>query len=197
MPNRERLPQKSNSPERAGAELGETTSERLEQLKNRQETVGERPDSGAPERTAENARKDAEAAFDSEPGHEQASVNEPTTAPDNVGSVTRLQKKTGYDKTMKSVRTQLSKRDRAFSEVIHQPSIEKISEAASVSIARPNAILAGSFTAFVAVSCVYMLAHYNGFELSGSETIAAFAIGWVVGIGLDLMRVAFKRRHFR
>lgn len=55
-------------------------------------------------------------------------------------------------------------------------------------MARPNAILAGSVVAFFAVLGVYLLAKNLGYVLSGFETIAAFVIGWIIGILYDYFR---------
>ena len=51
-----------------------------------------------------------------------------------------------------------------------------------------NAILAGSFSAFVCVTAVYVIAKNYGYPLSGFETIAAFIIGWILGQAFDFMR---------
>ncbi|OYX41587.1 hypothetical protein B7Y94_04890, partial [Candidatus Saccharibacteria bacterium 32-49-12] len=72
---------------------------------------------------------------------------------------------------------------------IHNPAIEKASEAVGATIARPNAILTGSVVAFVLVLGVYVLARVLGYALSGFETIAAFAVGWVIGLLYDYFRV--------
>lgn len=93
-----------------------------------------------------------------------------------------------YNETMSAMRTQLSPGSRAFSKVIHNPAVEAVSEAAGKTIARPNAILAGSICAFVVVLSVYLIARYFGYPLSGFETIAAFILGWVIGIVFDFLK---------
>ena len=90
---------------------------------------------------------------------------------------------------MKQVQSELPAPQRAFSKIIHNPVVEKTSEAVGKTIARPNAILAGSVVAFFAVLAVYLIAKNLGYVLSGFETIAAFIVGWLIGILYDYLRV--------
>lgn len=99
-----------------------------------------------------------------------------------------------YKKTMTVLQSRLSAPSRTFSKVIHQPAFERFSELLGASAARPNAILTGSFTAFLAVFVVYLLAKQNGFQLSGTETIVAFIGGWAVGIAIDLLGAVIRQR---
>lgn len=78
---------------------------------------------------------------------------------------------------------------RAFSKFIHNPAVEKTSEAVGNTVARPNAILAGAVVAFFLVLLVYVVAKFYGYRLSGFETIGAFIIGWIIGILYDFFRV--------
>lgn len=170
-------------------EAGEAAGERLEELSNKAEKF----DEGSQERAAEHARKQAEleAIFSKEQGSERRSDGEPSDPAPKI--ITKEQKNVEYNKTMKSIRAQLPRASRTFSKVIHNPAVEKTSEAIGSTVARPNAILAGGFTALVAVAGVYLLAQYVGFRLSGFETIAAFVIGWLVGMSFDLLKAPFKR----
>jgi len=100
----------------------------------------------------------------------------------------RVSRKESYIHTMKVVRSEMSAPARAFSKVIHNPVVERTSEAVGNTIARPNAILSGSLFAGFAVLTLYLVARHYGFALQGSETIIAFVLGWAVGIMFDLLR---------
>ena len=179
------------SPESKGSQdVAEVAGERLKSLENNVEAF----DENAQERTAEHARKQAEleAVFAKEQGSESKAGGEPTTAP--VAS-TKRQKQQEYEKTMNEVRSQLSKPSQTFSKVIHNPTVEKVSDTTGNTVARPNAILAGSLAAFVVVLALYVAASYFGFRLSGFELIGAFALGWLVGIIIDVLRVILVRRR--
>lgn len=180
-------PEKLNTPD----DLGEIIRERQESLKASPESSHE----SSREHAVEHARKqvEQEAVFGKERGLEQHSKGEPGDPTATL--ITKSRKKTEYEATMKSVRSQLSRPSRAFSKFVHSPGVEKASEVTGATIARPNAILAGSFTAFLAVLGTYVIAHFIGFRLSGFETIAAFALGWLAGVLFDLIRVAFHRRR--
>ncbi|MEO8691181.1 MAG: hypothetical protein ABI397_00175 [Candidatus Saccharimonas sp.] len=107
---------------------------------------------------------------------------------------TKHERKASYNKVMDEVKAQLPAPSRAFSNFIHQPAIEKLSDAVGGTIARPNAILAGSVFAFALTLAVYLVARLYGYPLSGSESIASFTLGWVIGIIFDYIRLLVGRR---
>jgi len=116
-------------------------------------------------------------------------------SPEPPYSSVQQQRKHTYKDTLSRIRTGLPAPLRPLSKIIHQPAIEKLSDALSATIARPGAILAGSVTAFLFVSGAYFMALYNGFSLSGSETFIAFAAGWIAGIVFDLTLTLFRRNR--
>ncbi len=96
-----------------------------------------------------------------------------------------------YKRTMNQVQSELPPVSRAFSKVIHNKAVERVSDAVGSTIARPNAILAGSLLAFVFTLIIFLVARYYGYPLSGAETIAAFILGWMIGLLLDYLRLEF------
>ena len=100
-----------------------------------------------------------------------------------------------FDKTMAAVQSQLSPSSRAFSKVIHNPAIEKASEVTGNTVARPNALLSGAIAAFVLTLAIYLIARFNGYPLSGAESIAAFALGWLCGLAFDFVRMMMLGRR--
>jgi hypothetical protein len=103
--------------------------------------------------------------------------------------------KDGFDKTMQRTRSELSPTQKVFSNIIHFPPIEKMSDVVSTTIARPSSLLAASVSAFLLTGSLYLVARYYGFALSGSETIIAFIAGWVLGLIFDLIRSLTKKRR--
>ena len=91
--------------------------------------------------------------------------------------------------TMKEAQSHMSPASRTFSKVIHAKAVEKTSETIGSTIARPNAILAGSVVAFLLSLITYVVAKHYGYPLTGSETIAAFVLGWAIGLLFDYLRV--------
>lgn len=113
----------------------------------------------------------------------------------NLPPNSKAARKEAFNSIMTEVQSQMSPSERAFSKFIHAPAVEAVSDAASKTVARPNAILAGSLTAFVVVLTVYLVARYYGYPLSGAETMLAFAAGWFLGIVFDFLRLMITGRH--
>lgn len=182
-----------NSPEQEprGAEsiseVENAAGERSEQLKDLLEKAGEQSPESQAER-ADSARHEAQEIFSKEPGKERKGT-EPSGSAGAVRRVSKAEKKASYKKTMTIIRSEMSAPSRTFSKVIHTPFVEKSSEVLGSSLARPNAILAGSFTSLVLVMGIYVIARTFGYRLSGFETIGAFVIGWIVGILFDYVKV--------
>lgn len=178
-----------STPELATEQLSNAAAERSAELQKSRETAAEKsPDLNAAE-AVESARRDAkkEALMSKERGgSEHKSGGEPSSNP--IRNATKNEKNTAYKKTLKEIRSQMNAPSRAFSKVIHNPAVEKTSDVIGSTIARPNAIVAGSGTALLLVSAVYIIAKTYGYPLSGFETIGAFIIGWMIGLTYDYVR---------
>lgn len=141
------------------------------------------------ERNEADAKKEAlEAAAKAEKQtkHEEES---PTEKRRDTPAQRRAKQKVSFNNTMKEAQAHMSPATRTFSKFIHNKSVEKTSEVIGSTVARPNAVLSGAVTAFILSLLLYLIANHNGYPLSGSETIAAFIIGWAIGILFDYIRV--------
>lgn len=184
-----------SSPEQApkgpenNVETPRVSEEQYERLSNPE--TAENIDIESGERQAERAKVEAlEAAVSVEKGGAEKDKRPAHSAPPRRrGTISKKEKTASYKKHMKQVQEELPLPQRVFSKFIHQPVIERTSEVVGSTIARPNAILAGSVVAFFAVLAVYLVAKNLGYVLSGFETIAAFAVGWVIGMLYDYFRV--------
>lgn len=162
-----------------------------ELLKSTEKSAEQSPDQKA--ERVESARKETKEVFSKESGKEKRAGGEPSFG--GVQHATKKQRESNYKHTMKHIQSEMSAPARTFSKIIHNNVIEKGSEAVGSTIARPNAVLAGSLTALVLVSGVYILAKIFGYRLSGFETIGAFALGWALGLIYDYVRfMALGRR---
>jgi hypothetical protein len=110
------------------------------------------------------------------------------------GPISRKQMNESYRKTIKQVQNELNPTDRLFSKITHNTVIEKVSDFTANTIAKPNAMLSGAIMAFVLTLLTYTIAKKIGYELSGFETIGAFAIGWLLGNLYDFFKVMFTGR---
>ncbi len=188
----EQLPQ---APEQ-GAEKQELSSEQLESAyenaKNSQERAAEQAGIENGEKSEAQARNEAlKEAVSVERGGAEKKGKESGTAPAarRHGVVSKKEREASYKHQMKQLQAELPATQRAFSKVIHNPVVEKTSEVVGSTVARPNAILAGSMVAFFLVLAVYLIAKHLGYPLSGFETIGAFIVGWLIGILYDFFRV--------
>lgn len=86
---------------------------------------------------------------------------------------------------MQQARSHMNPLQRMFSRFIHLRTVSFVSDMVGGTIARPNTILYGSIAAFVLTLVVYIIAKTHGYALAGSETLAAFFLGWLLGITID------------
>lgn len=184
-----------NSPEvykgsESTSELEKVAGEQLEKLK-RPEVSGEHSPEARSER-AEVARHDAKEVFSREAGKERES--QAAASPRVIRKVTKQEKAVAYKKTMKQIQSEMNPAARTFSKIIHTPAVEKTSQVLGSTVARPNALLAGGMFAFLFVLLAYFLAKKYGYQLSGFETIGAFALGWALGLIYDYAKLMFSRR---
>jgi len=105
--------------------------------------------------------------------------------------LTKKQQNESYKRILKRAQSELNLSDYLFSKVIHNKFIEKTSDIISSTIARPNSILIGAFLSFVLTLAAYTISKNIGYKLSGFETIAAFILGWIIGIIYDYLKVLF------
>lgn len=189
----ERVEQKShNQNERDHEALERQARERKEQLREQVERRAEASRERGPEHTSREVEREAkELARTAEKERRQA---EKQTAPAEKSRERLVRtKKTldaSFDREMKSIRSEMPATSRAFSKVIHNKTVERLSEVTGKTVARPNAILAGSTFALIFTAVLYFWAKEAGYALSGFETIAAFIIGWLCGIIFDFVRIA-------
>lgn len=163
---------------------------REQALKRRAEQLEKRSIENNADKSGENARREAlELAANRErQDRTRNERNEQNAARERVNHIaTKAERKKAYENVMNEARSQMSASARTFSRVIHNPIVEKTSEVVGATVARPNAILAGSVSALILVLGVYSVARFFGYPLSGFETIGAFIIGWIIGIVYDFL----------
>jgi hypothetical protein len=162
---------------------GERSAELRERVLNKEH--GEHNADQEAAEARQEANREAKTIEDYKPAKEEA-------APIDTADFSR---NSSYKHTLKNIQKEMSAPSRAFSKLIHNKVIDKTSDVIGTTVARPNAILSGAICAFLLVLGLYTLAKYMGFALYGSETIAAFIIGWLLGILFDVVRSTFRKRR--
>lgn len=95
-------------------------------------------------------------------------------------------KNSAYVRTLAKVQEQLPTATRTFSQLIHQPVIEKASNLGAQTIARPSGILAGGFAALLGSAIVLYLSRKYGFQYNYTLFVALFVVGYFTGLLIEL-----------
>lgn len=95
-------------------------------------------------------------------------------------------KATTYRRTMKANRRHLRPQERVFSKVIHQPIIEKVSEVAGATVARPSGIIGGGLLAVLGSSILLWITKKYGYEYNYLVYMILFVGGFALGIIIEL-----------
>lgn len=103
-----------------------------------------------------------------------------------AGYVQKELKDTAYVRTLKRVRSQLNVPERPFSRLIHQPTVERLSNIGSKTVARPSGILAGGIFAVVGSTIALYMAKHYGFTYNYLLISLLFVGGFVTGILVEL-----------
>ena len=80
-----------------------------------------------------------------------------------------------------------------MSKIIHRPLVERTSETAAKTIARPTAILTGGVSAFVGSIIVLYYAKRSGFSVGLSLFIILFAGGYLIGLLIELIIKTYSK----
>lgn len=99
-----------------------------------------------------------------------------------------------FNTTMAEVTKDMPRSKRLFSTFIHLPIVATLSDAIGNTLLRPNALLFGAIASFALTLLVYLFSKNLGYSLSGSESIVAFLLGWIVGIMFDIVTSLFKKQ---
>lgn len=188
-------PEKQSNPEyKTNPEaLREAAREHGERLREeRAEKAGE-----ATRENLDEARHEAlerATSIEREKTHAEQQERQPSPAERRNRPIGKAERDASFNATMSEIQTHMSAPSRAFSKVIHNKAVEKASEVGAATIARPNAILSGAVAAFVLTLAVYLIAKNLGYPLSGFETIGAFALGWILGIAYDFLKIMVTGR---
>lgn len=106
--------------------------------------------------------------------------------------ISKHDREISFKKHMDIVQEELPPLERRFSKVIHNRTVEALSDGLGATLARPNALLFASAAAFFFTLVTYAFAKYIGFRLSGFEMIGAFILGWIVGLAYDYVRLMVR-----
>lgn len=96
--------------------------------------------------------------------------------------VNKQLKDMAYSRAMTRVRKKLSLPSRAFSKVMHSKLLDKPSEIAEKTIARPSGMLGGATFAALGSILLLWITKHNGYSYNYLVVLILFAIGLLVGL---------------
>lgn len=177
----EREPQSVEHLNNAAAELSELAAEQ------RPEAKAEQPEKQQEkaERARETIRKTETAETAEQPAFEEHAPAEPKAR--------HLDRHTSYRHTLASLRRHLSPASRRFSQLIHNPIVDKTSELVGNTVMRPSVTLGATATALVAGGFVYFAARHYGYALHGSEILFALLVGGILGAVIEALTKLVRR----
>lgn len=168
-----------NSPESA-AERAEDNAEQREKLK---EVIEKAKNESESEDSIEKLRSKVEqesiSGKEKPVGELQKDKKQPSIRID------KQVKNKAYKDTIKKTQRRLPRRQRAFSKIIHQPTIEAVSEFGSKTVARPSALLSSGIFALVGTSLLVWITRYYGFRYNFFMYVAFLVLGFLVGLAVE------------
>lgn len=186
----EQLPKSGGEQLRSPDNSAELERKNLEKLRERAEADAEKQaDSGKVEHLAKSAAEQAVSGKELNPGEGE---NKNSAAPTFVS---RELKAMAFNRSLNTARRQMRAPSRAFSKVIHQPVVEKVSDAVGASVARPSGILGGGIFAVLGSGILLYLVKHYGYEYNYLMFGVLFVGGFMVGMVVEgFVRAIFRHK---
>jgi cation transport ATPase len=125
---------------------------------------------------------------------EQSKVESETSATWHAGDH-RHSKAEGYKKTMQRVQAHLPSKSRTFSKLLHNKTVERLSEVSAVTIARPNCVLIGATFSLIGSILLLFASKRYGFEYNYFVIVVLFAIGYLTGLVWDVIVLLLAKKR--
>jgi F0F1-type ATP synthase assembly protein I len=116
-----------------------------------------------------------------------------TPSPVHHHYLTKQIKNHRYKEVLINTRTRLSKNDQLFSKIIHNEKVEKVSDIAEKSVARPSGVISGAIVAIAGAVIVFYFAQKIGFSVPRSIIIILFLLGFIVGLATEFFYKLIKK----
>ncbi len=168
--------QQRNSPE-ASSEQSRKNIERIKQLAEQEK--------GISEDQLEKIKQSVESESISREDIRSRTESEQPKAPLQYNQ--KELKAASFNKTLAQVRSKLPAPERALSKIVHQKTVEKISDIGSKTVARPSGIMGGGLLALLGSSFVLIIAKRYGFAYNYSLIILLYIGGFAIGIIVELL----------
>lgn len=118
--------------------------------------------------------------------------DQPEAAKQEFGAYAELKGQT-YTQTLKRVQQRLSKPERTMSKVMHNKTVEKVSDGLGKTAARPSGILGGGIVSLIGSFVLLYMSKKYGFEYNFLVFFVLLVGGFGLGVLLELAIFAFRK----
>ena len=115
----------------------------------------------------------------------------------SAGYINRELKDMAFKRSLRTARRHMNAPSRVMSRLIHQPVIEKVSEVAGATVARPSGILGGGLFAFVGSFALLWVTKHYGYTYNYLVFFMLFVSGFAIGMIVELVIHNMMRRHHK
>lgn len=160
-----------------------------EKLKNELDSKAEAADRNRPniEQLQKSVEKQAISGSETKHSNQESNKNHPIF-------VNKQLKEMAYSRTMTRVRKRLSVPAKALSKLVHSKLLDKPSEIAGNTIARPSGMLGGASIAFAGSLALLWITRKYGYEYNYLAIMMLFGIGLALGLLTELLIKVFRIR---
>ncbi len=102
--------------------------------------------------------------------------------------VTKELKVMAFERTMHRIRRNLSPVDKSMSKFIHNQTIDKASQLAGQTIARPSAILGAGLLSAIGGGIYFLISKHFGYDYNPTVLFILFLTGFGIGLLIELIR---------
>jgi hypothetical protein len=189
--------------------MSEKNIPRLEHAKSHESPVGhehheraqkhlhEQAEKARHEKSAENLAKIHELAKAEAELTKKVVAESVQNESNNTADMQHSLKASAYERILTKTHQKLPKTAQTFSKVVHNPTVDKISEISAKTVARPSGFLGGSICAFLGSLIVYYSASRSGFKYNYLLLFLLFIAGYIIGSILELIVWFFYSRKQR
>lgn len=137
---------------------------------------------------------DAQAAVEAEASNsEQPTVPNYPTPDKGLHLVDKAGKRLRLRKNLTQVQNRLKPTEKAFSKVVHQPLVSRVSDSAAKTVSRPSGLLGGGIVAFIGSLTYLYLARNIGFTYNYLFFLIFFVGGFALGVLAEYVAYWFRR----
>ena len=119
---------------------------------------------------------------------------QPKEEPKNIPAPDRLQRAQALRTYLGQVRHHLNGPSQSFSKIVHNPTINSISETAGNTVVRPSGILTGSILTLVGSAYYLYATRQTGYHYRFIVATILFVGGFIVGLAIEALFRLFTKR---